>query len=439
MLHESALREGLRIDEYEIFRVLGAGGFGITYLGYDHNLDKAVAIKEYLPNDIAVRKGEVNVVPKTLTDKSDYEWGLDRFLDEARVLARLDHHNLPKVYRFFSAFGTAYIFMEYIDGMTLSQMFKLKGNYDEQSLRDLLLPLLDGLEAVHEAGYLHRDIKPANIMVRDDGSPVLLDFGSARQALGAQSRRITTIITPGYAPIEQYSSKGNLGVWSDLYALAAVSYKGLSGITPSDATERIRDDPLKPLTEYGVNGVSDQFLTAIEWGLRVHEADRPQNIEEWREALIKDSAVPATKTLEDFKDRKPKTGKSSNRQLAIAGGVFLAILAVGATWFLYQPIKSLLFNSDITTPVIDSTPSPEEQTAWDSALARDLPKDFWKFINDYPRSTYVDKAKKKMEDLEEGYWKNEVQVRNEKEGYEEYLELYPNGLWAGIAQIRSGN
>ena len=280
-----ALPPGYRIEEYELVRVLGSGGFGITYLGYDHHLDKAVAIKEYLPNDLAVRNDNQSVLPKSTQDKADYEWGLARFLTEAQTLARFDHRHIIKIHRFFRAHGTGYSVMEYAEGETLSELLQRKGTLTESELKAILLPILDGLEAVHEADFLHRDIKPGNIVIRDDGSPVLIDFGSARQAVAGKSRGVTAIVTPGYAPIEQYSAKGHQGPWTDIYALGAVCYRCLAGEPPDDATDRLREDPLIPAARRCAGKASKALLDAIDWALRVNEGERPQNIAAWREVL----------------------------------------------------------------------------------------------------------------------------------------------------------
>ena len=287
----NALPQGHRLQEYELVRVLGFGGFGMTYLGFDHNLDKAVAIKEYLPSDIAIRTGDNSVVPQASQFLGDFEWGLDRFLDEARALARFDHRHIIKVHRFFEAHGTAYIVMEYAEGETLSAFLERKGTLEESELKAILYPILDGLEVVHGTGFLHRDIKPGNIIIRDeDNSPVLLDFGSARQAIGARSRSVTSIITPGYAPIEQYSSRSDQGPWTDIYALGGVCYRALTGEVPEDATDRMRDDPLIPVVERCAGQASAEFLSAIDWALAVDEGDRPQSITEWRARLEGDFA-----------------------------------------------------------------------------------------------------------------------------------------------------
>ena len=286
-----ALPRGHRLQEYELVRVLGFGGFGMTYLGFDHNLDKAVAIKEFLPSNIATRTTDGSVAPQASEFRGDFQWGLERFLDEARTLARFDHRHIIKVYRFFEAHGTAYIVMEYAEGETLSAYLERKGTLTEAELKALLYPLLDGLEVVHKADFLHRDIKPGNIVLRDvDGSPVLLDFGAARQAIGAKSRSVTSIVTPGYAPIEQYSSRGRQGAWTDIYALGGVCYRALTGQVPEDATDRVRHDPLVPVSQRCAGQASQAFLAAIDAALSVDEGDRPPSVGAWRTALEADSA-----------------------------------------------------------------------------------------------------------------------------------------------------
>lgn len=212
----NALPVSVRLNEYEIIRVLGLGGFGITYLGFDHNLEKAVAIKEYLPNDLAVRAEGNTVHPKSTSDQDDFEWGLARFAEEARALARFDHPAIIGVHRFFQAHETAYIVMEYAEGKTLSELLEESGPLDESEVLEMLEPLLGGLSLVHEAGLLHRDIKPSNIILRDQGGPVLIDFGAARQSVTSRSRSMSAIVTPGFAPQEQYWTRGNQGPWTDI-------------------------------------------------------------------------------------------------------------------------------------------------------------------------------------------------------------------------------
>ena len=304
----NALPRGHRLQEYELVRVLGMGGFGMTYLGFDHNLDKAVAIKEYLPSGIATRTTDGSVAPQASEFRGDFQWGLERFLDEARTLARFDHRHIVKVYRFFEAHGTAYIVMEYAEGETLSAHLERKGTLSEAELKGILYPLLDGLAVVHRADFLHRDIKPGNIVLRDaDGSPVLLDFGAARQAIGAKSRSVTSIVTPGYAPIEQYSSRGHQGAWTDIYALGGVCYRALTGQMPDDATDRMRNDPLVPVSQRCAGRASGAFLSAIDVALSVDEGDRPPSVGVWREALGASVSAPARRQAQGASRRDQAT------------------------------------------------------------------------------------------------------------------------------------
>ena len=284
--HRLALPQGTRIRDFEFHRVLGYGGFGITYLGWNVALDIPVAIKEYLPADLATRESDLSVVPQTTQAASDFQWGLERFLDEARTLARFQHPNIVRVHHFFEAHSTAYIAMDYVEGEDLLAYLRRKGTLSEDELKGILYPLLDALEVIHRADFLHRDIKPGNIVLRDaDGLPVLLDFGSARQAIGAKSRSVTSIVTPGYAPIEQYSSRGRQGAWTDIYALGGVCYRALTGQVPDDATDRMRDDPLVPVSQRCAGRVSGAFLSAIDGALSVDEGDRPQSVGAWREVM----------------------------------------------------------------------------------------------------------------------------------------------------------
>ena len=357
-----ALPPGYRIEEYELVRVLGSGGFGITYLGYDHHLDKAVAIKEYLPNDLAVRTDNNSVLPKSTEDKTDYEWGLERFLSEAQTLARFDHRHIIKVYRFFRAHGTGYIVMEYAEGETLSDLLQRKGTLEEAELKRILFPILDGLQVVHDADFLHRDIKPKNIVIRDDGSPVLIDFGSARQAVAGKSRSVTAIVTPGYAPVEQYSSKGRQGTWTDVYALGAVCYRCLAGEAPEDAMERLREDPLIPATRRCRGKAGKVFLEAIDRAMRVDEGQRPQSIKEWREALAGygKSSERAAKS-EHRPEIRPAEGSTTTRtgmsrsSLALA---FVIVVLLGASvWQGWQFYRGIPGNDTSESIAVEEQPT----------------------------------------------------------------------------------
>ncbi|MBW3656110.1 MAG: protein kinase [Gemmatimonadetes bacterium] len=281
----ATLPAGYRINEYLIERSLGGGGFGITYLARDSNLDLPVAIKEYFPNDVAVRAAAHAVAVRPGEDnQASYDWGLERFLDEARALAAFRHPNIVRVLRYFLANGTAYIVMEYESGLSLKRWVPQNAPLTQRLLLSIIYPLLDGLESVHQLGFLHRDIKPDNIYVRADGTPVLLDFGAARRV--SANRDMTNIVSPGFAPFEQYHSDGNQGPWTDIYSLGAVMYWMTTGKRPAEAAARVKQDAMLPassLAEVNVYGAA--LLHAIEWAMHPDEGQRPQTVAQLRAAI----------------------------------------------------------------------------------------------------------------------------------------------------------
>jgi len=292
-----ALPPQYRLHWYVLERVLGQGGFGITYLARDTNLDQQVAIKEYLPLEVAARRSDTTVRPRTDDQTDRYRWGLDRFIREARTLARFDHPNIVRVHSVFEFNNTAYMVMRFEEGENFAALLERRRTLPEADLMRMLLPVLDGLELVHNAGFIHRDIKPDNIHIRADGSPVLLDFGSARAALG-QARTVTILVAPGYAPFEQYYASGeDQGPWTDLYGLGATCYRAIAGVPPLDAIARSKGvlgsarEMLVPASAIGSGRYSTRLLKAIDHALEFAERERPQTIAEWRSELT--TEVPA--------------------------------------------------------------------------------------------------------------------------------------------------
>ena len=297
--HRSALPEGTRLQNYVLKRVLGAGGFGITYMALEEITERAVAIKEYLPSSLAVRERDgMTVQPVSESSRQDYEWGLTRFRQEAKLLLGLRHPNIVPTLNYFEANGTAYLVMGYQEGQTLSNVIGGGVSLEESEVREFIEPLLDGVEAVHKGGLLHRDIKPDNVFIRTDGTPVLIDFGSARQSLGAHSHSLTAVVTDGYAPFEQYERGGEQGPWTDIYAIGAVLFRCLVGHRPPTATKRLSAhyrgaaDPAAPGFATLHQRCSPPLAAAVEAALAVIAEERPQSVADFR-AMLADTGARA--------------------------------------------------------------------------------------------------------------------------------------------------
>jgi len=351
--HRNVLQQGFKLLEYQVESVLGKpGGFGITYLATDTHLRQSVAIKEYLPIDFAVREGKCTVCVRSSSDEESFKWGLKCFIEEARVLARFKHPSIVRVLRFFEANGTAYMVMEYQQGQSLSDYLTQQKILNEEALLALVLPLLDGLEEIHQANLLHRDIKPNNIYIRsNDNTPVLLDFGSARLAIGQKTRTVTSIVTPGYAPLEQYDNEMNdQGPWTDIYALGAVMYYAISGDPPPAATRRVMKDPMISAVKIGEGKYRKNLLRAIDWALQLSEEDRPQTVAQWRPKIL----APPIKMLSSAESL------SRSRWLIILNIIsIVVILSLAATtsilWY-----KNQRFNTELQTTLAKIS---KEQTA----------------------------------------------------------------------------
>ena len=277
------LPKGTCVGPFEITGILGKGGFAITYLAKHRGLNRLIALKELFPVDLAERPRGLQIVPLPAPPDYDFNWAKARFIDEAQQLAMFNHPNIVSVHDIFQANGTAYMATSYKEGQDLRR-WRTKGGEIQSAddVNSILFPVMDGLEAVHLTGLLHRDIKPSNIYRCEDGTPILLDFGSARQVVGKQSRPMTTLVTSGYAPFEQYHSEGSEGPWTDIYALAAVAYFLITGEKPPDSVDRVNHDGCQKLSSYSSPAFSTQFMGAIDWGLAVLESERPQSISSWK-------------------------------------------------------------------------------------------------------------------------------------------------------------
>lgn len=268
--------------KFMVGEAIGEGGFGITYIGRDTKLDMKVAIKEYYPNGYANRSNTVSPSVTCGTEgerKEVFGKGLERFLREARILAKFsDEEGIVTVRDFFEENNTAYIVMEYLDGQTLKEFLKTKGTLPAEYTIRLLMPVMQSLEKVHKQGLIHRDISPDNIMLVN-GKIKLLDFGAARNVSAIGNQSLSVMLKPGYAPEEQYRSKGVQGPWTDVYAICATMYKCITGITPDDSTQRLYSDELKTPTALGID-IDPMIENALMKGLSVLKKDRYQSIEE---------------------------------------------------------------------------------------------------------------------------------------------------------------
>jgi len=389
-----ALPARYRLHWYVMERVLGQGGFGITYLARDSNLDVQVAIKEYLPSEVAQRRSDACLRPRTQALAERYRWGLGRFIEEARTLARFDHPNIVRVQSVFEANDTAYMVMRFEQGENLATLLDRRGTLAQDELLRILLPIIDGLERVHLAGFIHRDIKPENIHIRSDGSPVLLDFGSARQALG-RGQAITVLVAPGYAPLEQYYGESDTqGPWTDIYGLAATAYRAIAGVPPQDAVMRAKGrlgnmtDTMASAASLGAGRFDHALLSAIDHGLQLTEASRPQSLGEWRRELVGatggarsagNEGAPAqdapTRSSVDAPVRafapagaapnespvatpapaKPATtARRSQRPVGAAGAVVVAALLGGGLWSMLPRNRTAVSDAPASLPAAAS-------------------------------------------------------------------------------------
>jgi serine/threonine protein kinase len=312
--HQLALAAGYRLEHFQIERVLGKGGFGITYVAIDTQLGKRVAIKELLPDSIATRIEGVTVVPQSSSLRENWDWACERFREEARILAGFSHPAIVDVHRLIEANGTVYMVMDFIDGESYEARLRRIGKEpDQASLMAVMGPILDGLQEVHAQSLLHRDIKPENILISSRGQPVLIDFGSARSSLGA-TMTMTSIVTHGYSPIEQYQTKGRMGPWTDVYALGAVMCRAITGEKPLVATDRIEVDEHRLLSTSCHKNFSHEFLLGVDKALCVKTDDRPRSLLEWQSILLNlSSNAQLVKELE--KSSAPTHNKNSNIDL----------------------------------------------------------------------------------------------------------------------------
>jgi len=436
-IQSAALQPGSHVAELQINAILGVGAFGVTYLVTDPAIGTRFALKEYLPANLVLRQIDGEVL--TIDDDSVplFASGLKTFLNEARMVAALDHPNIVKVLRYFEANGTAYFLMPYYEGQALHNLLESDGNMNRDAARSLMLPLMNALEHLHNNGVIHQDIKPANIYMTDKGDPILLDFGVA--AAGRNN-----IGSEGYAAPEQFLGRdeenSNIGSWTDIYALAATLYRCVSGRIPVSATlrqEAVAEGQTDPLTAFSELAPADQYggLTdAVELGLKLLPNERPANVDAWK------------KSFESLDWHRTVVVAASSDKYAQESREWLPIILLAVLLLSMAAIGVFLLTdkaADQTTQepssVIDDEPSPtetgrrlEEPTSietqrWQAALKADTVEAYREFIKDYATSVYTKQAETQLNILDEKYWQ-ELSAEDSIPAYKDYLEAFPLGI-----------
>ena len=465
----TTLPVGYMLQDFEVESILGVGGFGITYRARDIHLNRHVAVKEYMPVGLATRgQDSVTVMPATEGHKDDFDWGLDRFRMEAETLVAFRHPNIVTVFRYFPANGTAYLVMEYQDGKTLGELIHPDRALSEDEILEVIFPLLDGLEQVHKAGFMHRDIKPANIFIRNDGKPVLIDFGAARQAIGGHSQGLTSIVTAGYAPYEQYDSETEQGPWTDIYAIGATLYRCITGERPVEAPRRAgavmrnNADPMKSAANAAKGKYSDRLLNAIDASMAVLEQDRPQSVAALRdmlrgspapvvtgdETMIAGAAVggAAATAVDPAPAMAARTAAAVGDQKKSGAGKWIAIgLAALVVIGGGGGAAVVVMNQDdgTTGPVTNA-----DEKAWQEAKQQNTLSGYRDFISQYPNSRRVDDARQAIRRIEDQNNQNnqnqqakadndafaKAKAANTKQAYQAYLSAFPKGRHRAEAQ-----
>lgn len=363
------------MGRYLIGRALGSGGFGITYIAWDSMLEKTVAIKEYFPADFVTRA--TNHVSVKLTDPKmldQFEAGKKKAIEESRTLARLDDiENVTDVYDCFEENNTAYIVMEYLEGITLKDLLKDKGKLSYEHAVNLIFPVINSLEKVHRQNLIHRDISPDNIFLCTDGKIKILDFGSARYALNQQEKTYTIVLKHGYAPVEQYSARSAQGPWTDVYAVAATFYKMITGVKPLNSFERVNNDTMKSPKELGV-AIPDYVDDAIMKALRVDSKFRTQDMTEFKRDLSGAGQRQNRYKDELYKDRpirqyepEPEHGEEKSKAgLAVALAAIIISVAVIAV--------ILIFSKNGDDPKTDTTTATQATTLEEKTVATTAPE-----------------------------------------------------------------
>ena len=435
----SALQPGSLIGDLQINAILGVGAFGITYLVTDPAIGTRFALKEYLPAKLVSRQEDGSVIPIDGQSEPAFKAGLKLFLNEARILAGLEHPNVVKVLRYFEANGTACFLMPYYQGQPLHHLLETAGAFNREDAKELMLPLMDALEHIHNEGVIHQDIKPANIFMTEQGAPVLLDFGvaAAGEAASGQAPRLGS---EGYAAPEQSATDGVIGPWTDIYGLAATLYRCVTGRIPTPAALRQESleieeaDPLTSFAELAPTGLYGGLTDAVEVGLKVPWQERPKDVGIWKKSfksLDWHRSVVVGASDDAFE-------KESKEWLPMVLAAIFIVIMIGIGIFLLTDESPEQTSGVSTTQTDESSPSgspearereatAEELERWQGTLQADTVLGYRRFIADYPDSIYRSQADTQLDILDEKAWE-ELSAEDSVPAYEDYLEVFPDGL-----------
>jgi serine/threonine protein kinase len=348
-------------NKYIIKNVLGEGGFGITYLAKDTILDSEVCVKELYISGSSTRGENMTVQTQNMKEFSFSDFK-ERFLQEAKQLARFNHYNIVRVIDYFEANNTAYVVMEYIKGKTLKELVASKGPISFQESNNIIAQLLTAVEIVHNAGMLHRDIKPDNLIITEDGRVVLIDFGSARAFAEGKTVAQTAFVSPGYAPLEQYNPNARKGTYTDIYSIGATFYFMLTGHKPLNVTERYTERLIAP---HELNkSVTVQVSSAVMLAMEMKAEDRFQNVNEFREAVYMLSVHKtvvvnknhSTSNNDLQQNQKVNSSKNNNNQFAL----FLVLAIVTAVVVFFFMNNNSAYSSNSETTSTEEYPKTEE-------------------------------------------------------------------------------
>jgi formylglycine-generating enzyme required for sulfatase activity/serine/threonine protein kinase len=441
IVESSTLQPGSHISDLQINAILGVGSFGITYLVTDPAIGTRFALKEYYPAKHVTRLEDGNVVPRDEQSTPEFSNGLKLFLNEARIVAALEHPNVVKVLRYFEANGTAYFLMPYYQGQPLHHLLESSGVFNREDAKALILPLMDALEYIHQEGVVHQDIKPANIFMTEQGSPILLDFGVAAADSGDTAGR-QKLGSEAYAAPEQSSVDGEVGPWTDIYGLAATLYRCVTGRIPVAAGLRQQalaadeQDPLTSFAELAPSGLYGGLTDAVELGLKLPWQERPKDVGIWKKSF---------KSLDWHRSvvvgaKDDAYAKESKEWLPMTLLAIFIVTMIGIGIFLLtdeSPDKAS--STSTSTSQTDELPpagSPEarerEATAeelerWQGALKADTVLGYRRFIADYPDSIYRGQADTQLDILDEKSWEA-LAAEDTVPAYEDYLDVFPDGL-----------